>query len=364
MKKLLHFSLALTILLTISCKNEIRVHDDDEGHFLYVLSNGTDTNSVLTFRRSDSDGTLTFFSMTYSGGKGTGLPLASQGPIAISNDRNWILAVNAASNSISAFKITDHGLELTSTVLSGGNKPVSITCYNNLVYVLNANDNGSIAGYKLSDSGLLTSLENSLMDLDTIPTNPAQISFLQDGKMLAITLKNTNKIIAFNLNDNGSPAQKFSLSSNSPRPYGFAVGNQGNIYVSEASLGAMSVYNVSSTGITSVAGPLPTNQIAACWAAATPDGKYAYILNAQSNTVTGYTINSMSSFTLMETSGITALAGIKPIDIKISDDSKFAYVLNFDDQSVRLYNITSDGSLEKIEDRFNLPLGSTGIAVK
>jgi 6-phosphogluconolactonase (cycloisomerase 2 family) len=66
----------------------------------------------------------------------------------------------------------------------------------------------------------------------------------------------------------------------------------------------------------------------------------------------------------MQPSGITAMTGIKPLDIAISDDSNFAYVLNYDDQSIRVFNITSKGGLEKIEDRFNLPSGSSGIAVK
>jgi hypothetical protein len=42
----------------------------------------------------------------------------------------------------------------------------------------------------------------------------------------------------------------------------------------------------------------------------------------------------------------------------------FAYVLNYDDQSIRVFNVTSTGGLEKTEDKFNLPAGSVGIAVK
>jgi hypothetical protein len=355
------FSLVITGMLSCRKEESIKTVEDK---FLYVLTNNVDSNAVLTYSRNSLDGSLVYLSKTLTDGKGTGLPLMSQGPISISNDRKWIVTVNAASNTISALKVINEGLQLTSTITSNGNKPISITCFNNLVYVLNANDNGKIAGYNLSDAGILTPIENGGTTLDTIATNPAQISFLQDGKMLAITLKSTNKIIAFKLNGDGTLGEKFSIDSNSPRPYGFAVGNQGNIYVSEAGQSAMSVYNVTLTGITSVAGPFLTNQVSACWAATTPNGKYVYILNANSNSVTGYTINSSSSFTIMQPSGITATTGIKPLDIAISDDSKFGYVLNYDDQSIRVFNITSMGGLEKIEDRFNLPSGSTGIAVK
>lgn len=366
MKKLLSIAVCFLLVLTtfISCKKE--EHDDDsfEDKFLYVLTNNADSNAVLTYRRCNTDGSLTYLSKTYTGGKGTGLPLMSQGPISISNDKRWILAVNAGSNTISAFKITNKGLQLTSTISSNGNKPVSVTCFNNLVYVVNANDNGNVSGYNLSDNGILTPIQNGVVTLDTTATDPAQISFLPEGKMLVLTLKTTNKIIAYKLNDNGSLGENFSLTSNSPRPYGFAIGQQGNIYVSEAVQSAMSVYNVTPTGITSVAGPLLTNQISACWAAASPNGKYVYIVNANSNSVTGYNINSLTSFTIMQPSGITAMTGIKPLDIAISEYSMFAYVLNYDDQSIRVYNVTSTGGLEKTEDKFNLPIGSVGIAVK
>jgi len=366
MKRVLLISICFSLLITtfISCSKHVCDDDLYEDKFLYVLTNNVDSNAVLTYKRSNTDGSLTYPSKTYTGGKGTGLPLMSQGPISISNNKKWILAVNAGNNTISAFKITNRGLQLTSTISSNGNKPVSITCFNNLVYVINANDNGKVSGYNLSDYGILTAIENSVATLDTTATNPAQISFLQDGKMLAITLKTTNKIIAYNLNDNGTLGEKFSLASNSPRPYGFAIGQQGNIYVSEAVQSAMSVYNITPTGITAVAGPFLSNQISACWAATTPNGKYIYIVNANSNSITGYNINSLTSFTIMQPNGITALTGIKPLDIAISEYSMFAYVLNYDDQSIRVYNVTSTGGLEKTEDKFNLPAGSVGIAVK
>jgi 6-phosphogluconolactonase (cycloisomerase 2 family) len=365
MKKVLLIAICFSLVISgiLSCRKDDCINTFEE-NFLYVLTNNVDTNAVLTYRRSSIDGSMTYLSKTLTGGKGTGLPLMSQGPISISNDRRWILAVNAASNTISALKVTDKGLQLKSTISSNGNKPISISCFNNRVYVLNANDNGKIAGYNLSDDGTLTSIDNSVVTLDSVATNPAQISFVQDGKMLAITLKSTNKILAYKLNDNGSIGEKFSLTSNSPRPYGFAVGKEGNIYVSEAGQSAMSVYNVTLTGITSVAGPFLTNQVSACWAATTPNGKYVYILNANSNSVTGFTINSLTSFTIMQPSGITAMTGIKPLDIAISYDSKYAYVLNYDDQSIRVFNITSTGGLERTEDRFNIPAGSTGIAVR
>ena len=361
---ILNIIVLLSIIGIFSCTKDGATVQVSNGKFLYVLTNGVDSNAVLTYQRSSSDGALSLISVTGTGGKGTGAALSSQGPITISNDRKWILAVNAASNTISALKITETGLKLTSTVPSRGIRPISITCFNNLVYVLHSNENGQIAGYKLSEAGVLTPIENTVKTLGTSATGPAQISFVLEGKMIVVTLKSVNKIIAYKLDANGVPGDLFTLESKSPTPYGFAVGKEGNIYVSEATQGVMSAYRVSLTGITSVAGPLATNQLSACWVGASPNGKYIYVVNAASNTVTGYNINTLSSFTLMQANGITAATGIKPIDIAISDDSMFAYVLNYEERSIRVFYITQTGGLEKIEDRFVIPAGSTGIAVK
>ncbi len=364
-KMFILYSIVLTLIAGLfSCTKDGAAVQVSNGKFLYVLTNGVDSNAVITYQRSGSDGALSLVSFTGTGGKGTGVAIGSQGSITISNDRKWILAVNAASNTISALKITETGLKLTSTVPSRGIRPISIACYNNLVYVLHSNENGQIAGYKLSEAGVLTPIENTVKTLGTTATGPAQISFVLEGKMIVVTLKTVNKIIAYKLDANGVPGDLFSIETKSPTPYGFAVGKEGNIYVSEATQGAMSAYRVGLTGITNVAGPLLTNQIAACWVGTSPNGKYIYVVNAQSNSITGFNINTLSSFTLMQPTGITASAGIKPIDIAISDDSMFAYVLNYEERSIRVFYITQTGGLEKIEDRFVIPAGSTGIAVK
>lgn len=334
------------------------------GKFLYVLTNGVDSNAVITYHRSSTDGSLSLLSIIGTGGKGTGTQLESKGAISVSNDGKWVLAVNPASNTISAFKITDAGLKLTSTVPSRGIRPISIACYNNIVYVLHSNEFGQIAGFKLTDGGILTPIENTVKTLGTTATVPSQISFALEGKMIVMTLRAVKKVIAYKLDANGVEGDLFSIPANANYPFGFALGKEGNIYVSESANASLSVYRISLTGITNVAGPLPTNQANGCWLAATPNGKYIYIANANSNSVTGFNINTLSSFSLMQSNGLTAVTGIKPIDIVVSDDSMFAYVLNYEDKSIRTFYITQTGGLEKIEDRYVIPAGSTGIAVK
>lgn len=104
---------------------------------VYTLSNATNGNMVLDYI-SSSNGTLTYSASYSTGGNGSGGGLGNQGAVILVNDNEFLLAVNAGSNSVSSFKINNNGLHLKSTVSSGGVQPVSITQYGDLVFVLNA----------------------------------------------------------------------------------------------------------------------------------------------------------------------------------------------------------------------------------
>src|SRR5712692_3625283 len=75
---------------------------------VYTLSNSTTGNAVLAYSR-DADGTLTPQGSFPTGGAGTGGGLGSQGALVLSDDRHWLAAVNAASDSISLFAVRQGG---------------------------------------------------------------------------------------------------------------------------------------------------------------------------------------------------------------------------------------------------------------
>src|SRR6185295_11766739 len=81
------------------------------GH-VYVLSNQPDGNAVLIYHRSYV-GELSFVSSVPTGGNGAGSgpdPLASQNPIVLNKSGNLLFAVNAGSNSVSAFRVSGNKL--------------------------------------------------------------------------------------------------------------------------------------------------------------------------------------------------------------------------------------------------------------
>ncbi len=99
---------------------------------VYTLTNQTAGNAVAMYARA-ADGSLTWLGSVATGGSGAGSSLGSQGAVALSDDGRWLFAVNAGSNDISSFAVTESGLALTSRVASGGIRPISVTVHDNVV---------------------------------------------------------------------------------------------------------------------------------------------------------------------------------------------------------------------------------------
>lgn len=336
--------------------------------YVYSLSNQTDGNKVMAYRRS-TDGMLTYEASFSTGGDGTGGGLGNQGAVVITDDKEVVLAVNSASNSIAALKVTGSGLNLKSVVNSGGLTPVSITQYGDLVYVLNAGGAGNISGFRLGNNEKLTPINNSTRPLSSMAAGAAQISFVRDGKVLVITEKATNKIITYTVDNEGKPGMMHSITAASNTPFGFASGKYGNIYVSEAVGGAPNGSNVSSYkvqtdgSISLTQGPVSTTQTAACWVVITNDNKYIYTTNTASNTLSSYNVMAMSgNISLQEAAAGTSQMG--PIDAAISGDTNNLYVLNAGSHSISVFGLSANGSLAYLQTVTGLPAGANGMAVK
>ena len=73
--------------------------------------------------------------------------LASEGSLVYDQWNGSLYAVNAGSNTVSVFSVAGNHLGLRQVVSSGGTFPVSVAVHGNLVYVLNAENGGSVQGY-------------------------------------------------------------------------------------------------------------------------------------------------------------------------------------------------------------------------
>ena len=164
---------------------------------VYVLTNQVQ-NAVAVFSRT-TDGHLTAVGQFPTGGAGDPVaippdppvdPLASQGALVFGPGNQFLFAVNAGSNQISVLRVSRRGLHLVNVVDSGGVRPISLTIYENLLYVLNEGGTPNITGFTVGDDGTLTPLAGSTRSLiGGTAADPAEVSFNSDGTLLVVTEK-------------------------------------------------------------------------------------------------------------------------------------------------------------------------------
>jgi 6-phosphogluconolactonase len=389
---------AITVLLFSACKKDdleqsplasdantaassLKKGSSDEGKtgHVYVLSNQADGNSVMDYQRA-SDGSLTLSGSYPTGDLGTGAGLGSQGSVIIvqneGDDNNdgererkgdILLAVNAGSNTITSFKIKGNGLDLISTVSSGGLMPISITQSGKLVFVANAGGTGNISGFSISKNGNLQPIANSSRPYSTSNSGPGEIAFVNEGKVLVITEKATNMITSYTVSKSGIPGNMSTTASANQTPFGFAVAKD-VIYVTEAAGGmanasTVSSYRVNKNGtISLITGPVSANQTAACWAVITDNNKYVYATNAGSSSVSSFNVSKTGSISVKE--AVAGIAAPGAADAALSSKSRYLYVRNGGGASISAFMVAKDGTLNNVQTITGLPAGAYGIAAE
>jgi 6-phosphogluconolactonase len=360
-KRTLVLGLGLLMMLALVTTGTAARAADGHGA-VYTLTNSPFGNAVAVFDRS-ADGTLAAAGTFATGGAGTGSGLGSQGALVLSDDRNELFAVNAASNSISYFSVTRDGLVLEATVPSGGVLPISVTVNKNALYVLNAGGAGNITGFAIGH-GTLAPIAGSTQPLGAGSAGPAQVQFSPDGRTLVVTEKASSTIDTYVVGKDGRAGAPSVYASAGATPFGFDFDNRGDLLVSNASASASS-YDVAKGGtVTVISGAVATHQAAPCWLVASKDGRYAYTANAGGGTISGFSVGHDGSLTLLDASGTTADlgAGSHPLDEAISTNGRYLYNLTDGTHAISAFQIGEDGSLTPIGSVGGLPAGAIGIA--
>ena len=364
------FKLTAITLCIASCLPAVGFADSvTANEMVYTLSNAAAGNEVLAFQRFN-DGHMAAAGQFATGGVGTAPAsgLGSQGALALSDNKRYLFAVNAGSNSVSIFRVdggqpvlVDQAAETT------GLKPVSVTVSHNRVYVVNSGDD-SIFGFAFNPStGKLTPLADSYRNLSTLHTGPGEISFNKDADALVVTENATNKITTFTLNEQGVPLDNgHSFPSAGKTPFGFSFGTHGQFFVSEAEGGAAggataSAYQLQEDGsATVINGAVAVGQTAACWLITTPDGRMAFTADTPASAISSFAIDQTGHLSLMNSKAATEN---HPFDLAVASDGSVLYTLSGGDHTIGVYTIQTGGTLQKLQS-ISLPTGVAGLVVR
>ena len=326
------------------------------GGTLYSESNAS-ANAVQAFDQAP-DGTLTPGVSYLTGGTGTGTAgLGSQGALAI--ERGWLLAVNAGSNDVSAFRLRGDHLALVNRVPSGGTTPNSVTIHDGVAYVLNSGGTGNISGFKLGRRGLVP-LDGSTQPLSSATAGAVQVSFTPGGDQLVVSEKGANAIVTFPVDRWGRAGAGTAHASAGAAPFGFAFGKHDALNVTEAGASALTSYALDP--FTTITASLLNGQGAACWAASTRDGRFTFTANAATNSISAYSQNWKGELSLVTPGGATAqlAPGTHPLDEIVSRD-RFLYVNGGNTGQINAFKIGWNGSLTPLGAFGSLPVGFGGL---
>ena len=330
------------------------------------INGNSSVNEVWMYSRG-SDGQLALVGAFPTQGTGARYKVSSQGSIALGSNHAFLYVVNALSNDVTAFQVQPTGLTFVGKVPSGGTFPNSFAIFGNLLYVLNSKGTAAnITAFTIQSNGSLVALANSTRLLSSARPESAQVGFTLDGTTLVVTEKDTNSIDTFLVGADGLATGPTSQPSAGGGPFGFAFDGLGHLVISETANSSASSYTVSGGLLHVVSGRVKDFGKAACWAAATSGTslpQFAYVSNTVSDTVSGYSIASNGSLSLVNPDGRSAIlpTGAFPLELTVSSDNKYLYVLEANLPGVAGFQIQADGTLIQIQDLRGIPVSSSGM---
>ena len=332
-------------------------NDVDSAHAVFVMSNAADRNEVIAFARA-TDGSLQETHRFPTGGRGSGGnhdPLESQGSLTLSQDHSLLFAVNAGSGEVSVFRVHGSTLVLSDKVLSEGSEPNAIAQHGNLVYVVNTGGSSNVAGFLL-EGDHLRYIKNSLTFLSTNTSGAASISLSPDGQFLAVTERLTNNIDVFRVLADGKLSPIVTSPSAGPGVFSVSFAPKGVAIVSETGPAnvtngsAVSSYEILPNGtLSAISTSVPTLGAANCWNAVTPDGRFVYVSNAGSSTISGFAISATGVLSALPGTVVGENPnGAGNLDIAVSADGQFLYTLNSSNGTIGIFAVQKDGTLSSV----------------
>ena len=328
-------------------------HGGGSAGVVFAQNDSTAGNEVIAYSRTASGG-LTQAGTYATGGTGGILDgsvvdhTASEGGVAYDPAARVLYTVNAGSNTITVFAVHGDRLTRLQVIGSGGTFPVSIAVHGSLVYVLNARDGGSVAGF-LRVGGRLIAMPSwhRALGLDTsqspeFTSTPGQVAFTPDGSKLVVTTKNGgNTVDVYAVGPLGPSARPAVTATPADVPFGLTFDPRGHLVVTEAGPNALASFAIARGGKLTGLDTELTGQAATCWV--TADGDTLYASNAGSDTVSAYRDNGSGKLTAL---GNTATdAGT--VDATVSADGKFLYAETGGAGIIDAFRIGPNGSLAK-----------------
>jgi DNA-binding beta-propeller fold protein YncE len=324
------------------------------GQAVFVQTDDPAGNTVVAYDRA-ADGALIQAGSFGTGGRGGVLAgsvvdhLASQGSLSYDSRHHLLYAVNAGSDSLSVFRVHGDRLTLRQVIGTGGSFPVSVTVHDDLVYVVNARDGGSIQGFAtVGDRLVRVGAWHQALGLDVTQTpefthTPGQVLFSPDGRQLLVTTKgNGSAVDVFAISRFGAPSAAVVNPEPGLVPFAATFDPAGHVLLSEAGPNAVAAFRLTRAGTLVPISTAATGGAATCWVVRA--GNHVYASNAGSATITTVAISPAGELSKVADTS----TGAGTVDAAVSSDGRYLYVQTGAAGTVDEFRINADGSLTAI----------------
>jgi 6-phosphogluconolactonase (cycloisomerase 2 family) len=324
-------------------------------HAVFVQTDNTAGNQVVAYHRA-ADGRLSQAGTYSAGGLGGQLAgsvvdhLASQGSLTYDAGHALLYAVNAGSDTVAVFAVRGDRLALRQVIASGGQFPVSVAVHGDLVYVANAENGGSVQGYRIL-GGRLAPIPGSNRALGLNPaatpqfTNtPGQVAFSPGGSQLIVTTKaNGSDIDVFGVRWDGRlSAAPVVNSEPGTVPFAISFDRAGHLVIAEAGTNALATFSLGGRGTVTPLDAVGTGQTATCWVARA--GQHFFASNAGSASISAYATSPGGELSLI---GATS-TDPGTVDASASPHGRFLYVQTGGNGIVDEFAVSAGGTLTSI----------------
>ncbi len=330
-----------------------------------VLSGATYAVTVFT------QPTVLSQTCTITGGTGTvggaNVTTVAVNCVTLSPRFAYVTNLNDASVSIYTVNATSGQLRYTGYI-GAGTKPISVAVdpLGKFVYVANNGDSispSNVSAYTINAStGALTEVSGSPFGAGF---NPYSIAVDPTGKFVYVANDGSNSVSAYTINSGtgeltlincGGAACVGANFGAGQNPRSVTIDPSGKfLYVANNTSGTVSAYSInSSTGVlTAVSGsPFLTGGTGARSVTIDPAGKFAYVANDSSGNISAFTINASTGvLTAVGGSPFPSGSGATshPLWISADPSGRFAYVVNQADEQVQAFSINATtGALTSI----------------
>jgi 6-phosphogluconolactonase (cycloisomerase 2 family) len=363
--------LAALAVALVGAQSSFADSGNGNGKVVFVQTNELNGNRILVYDRGQGGQLAPAGSYATGGNGGAAAPgtesdrLASQGSLAYAPAHQTLIAVNAGSDTVSAFRVQGDTLTLLNVVPSGGQFPNSVAVHDGIAYVLNAGGAGTVQGFRIGEDGLepISGSARSLGLANSDPPNflsaPGQVGFTPDGRWLLVTTKaSTSSVEVFRVQGDLLSATPVVNPSATPVPFAFTFGPGGRLVDGEAGTSSVTTYAIENDGTLADPQSQSDGQVALCWIDRVHD--VYFVSNTGSNTVSSFRVGPDGRPELLAAVAATT----NPGTIDLVSSGQFLYVETGLAGTVDEFAINDDGTLTSIGSVTGLPPGIQGIAAK